>query len=120
MGQHQYHVWFIDVFPAGYWRAVKHVTFFEGIFINGNEQGMYMLLFAAGVTKTKIDEFDVVSLISLSTFATDIYIVSSNGLWISSLSLFITYHFFFGLATKKNKDEQISFWIKIKTAEAPF
>jgi hypothetical protein len=33
---------------------------------------------------------------------------------------FYNISFFFGLATKKNKDEQISFWKKIKTAEAPF
>jgi hypothetical protein len=59
---HKNHVRFVNTFPACYRRAVKHIAFFKSILINTVCWESYVLLFTAGITKTKINKFDVIFL----------------------------------------------------------
>ena len=60
--RHQDHVRFVDTFPTSNGRTVEHFAFFESIFVDGMSRKSDMLLFTAGVAKTKINEFDIVFL----------------------------------------------------------
>ena len=65
---HQDHVGLVDAFPAGDRRTVEHLAVFEQVFFNGRGRHGDVLLFAAGISETEIDPFDVVFLDHVQDF----------------------------------------------------